>query len=108
MYATTARSDLIEFCPPQPWGYLAVKREYRESGVCPDYGQPLLKPIAAGEGDRVELSAAGIAVNGRAIANTAPRVLDSMKRPLEHYRVRHVCRPARRGLGRVVLELQEL
>jgi conjugative transfer signal peptidase TraF len=85
LYATAARSDLIEFCPPQPWGYIALKREYREPGVCPDYGSPLLKPIAASEGDSVELSAAGIAVNGHAIANTAPRVLDSMNRPLEHY-----------------------
>jgi conjugative transfer signal peptidase TraF len=85
LYATAARSDLIEFCPPQPWGYIALKRQYREPGVCPDYGSPLLKPIAASEGDRVELSAAGIGVNGRAIANTAPRVLDSMNRPLDHY-----------------------
>jgi conjugative transfer signal peptidase TraF len=73
------------FCPPQPWEYIAVKRQYQESGVCPDYGSPLLKPIAAREGDRVELSAAGIAVNGHAIANTAPRLRDSMNRPLDHY-----------------------
>jgi len=85
LYASAARSDLIEFCPPEPWGYIALKRQYREPGVCPDYGSPLLKPIAASEGDRVELSAAGIGVNGRAIANTAPRVLDSMNRPLDHY-----------------------
>ena len=85
LYATAARSDLIEFCPPEPWGYIALKRQYREPGVCPDYGSPLLKPIAASEGDRVELSAAGIAVNGRLLPNTAPRVLDSMNRPLDHY-----------------------
>jgi conjugative transfer signal peptidase TraF len=63
----------------------AEKRQYREPGVCADYGSPLLKPIAASEGDRVELSSAGIVVNGRPLPNTAPRVPDSMGRPLEHY-----------------------
>jgi conjugative transfer signal peptidase TraF len=45
----------------------------------------LLKPIAASEGDRVEASNAGISVNGRLLPNTAPRVRDSMGRPLDHY-----------------------
>jgi conjugative transfer signal peptidase TraF len=85
LYATAVRSDLIEFCPPQPWGYIAVKRQYREPGVCPDYGSPVLKPIAASEGDRIDLSAVGIAVNGGLLPNTAPRVLDSMGRRLDHY-----------------------
>jgi conjugative transfer signal peptidase TraF len=85
LYATVARSDLVEFCPPQPWGYNALKREYRESGLCADYGEPLLKPIAAREGDKVEVSAAGIAVNGKLLDNTAPRVKDSKGRLMEHY-----------------------
>jgi conjugative transfer signal peptidase TraF len=83
--AVDAPTGLVEFCPPQPWGYIALKRQYRESGVCADYGSPLLKPIAASEGDRVEVSPAGIAVNGRLLPNTAPRPVDSMGRPLDHY-----------------------
>jgi len=77
--------DLVEFCPPQPWGYNALKRGYRDPGICADYGNPLMKPIAARAGDQVELTEAGIAVNGRLLPRTRPRVLDSRGRPMDHY-----------------------
>ena len=44
-----------------------------------------LQPIAARPGDSVELSATGMAVNGRLLSNTAPLVKDSAGRPLTHW-----------------------
>ena len=64
---------------------LSVVRGYRSRGNCPDGGEPLAKPIAARVGDTVELSATGMAVNGRLLPNTAPLVSDTAGRPLSHW-----------------------
>lgn len=87
------RGTLVEFCPPQTAGYLALRRGYRDSGLCADYGQPLLKPIAALPGDWVFLGPNGLRVANDEFAlgfltpiyNTAPLEKDSQGRPLEHY-----------------------
>ena len=75
-------ANLVEFCPPEPFAQLAIERGYRDAGNCPDGGAPLLKPVVARAGDLVELSAEGIAVNGRRLRNTAPLKKDTKGRPL--------------------------
>jgi len=79
-------ANLVEFCPPEPFGTLSVERGYRAlSNACPDGGQALLKPVIAREGDLVEVSAAGIHVNGFLIENTQSQLEDSQNRPLPRW-----------------------
>lgn len=73
-------AELAEFCPPEPYASLATRRGYRTDGVCRDGATPLLKPIVAREGDWVEISDAGIRVNGRHLPNSAPRLTDTSGR----------------------------
>jgi conjugative transfer signal peptidase TraF len=72
---------IVEFCPQ---GMSAEESaRYRGFGLaCPDLAIPLLKPVAAIAGDEVEFSARGIRVNGRSLANTAPRRTDGKGRAI--------------------------
>ena len=80
-----SKATLVVFCPEAPFANLSASRGYRSRGTCPDGAEPLAKPIAALPGDTVELSAHGIAVNGRLLPNTAPLAGDSAGRPLSHW-----------------------
>jgi conjugative transfer signal peptidase TraF len=82
-------SDLVEFCPPEPFATLSRARQYRPTGTCPDGHAPMLKSVIARPGDHVEAGAAGIAVNGRMLPNTAAVPRDSGGRPLAPYRPGH-------------------
>jgi conjugative transfer signal peptidase TraF len=84
LYLVTAHSDanLIEFCPTGQFAQLAVARGYRDAGSCSDGGAPLLKPVIARSGDIVEVSVAGLAVNGHLLPNTAAMERDTNNRPL--------------------------
>ncbi len=82
MTSSEPDSDLVEFCPAEPFASLALSRGYRDQGVCSDGGAPLLKPVVARAGDLVQVSGAGIAVNGRLLPNTAPLRADTKGRPL--------------------------
>jgi conjugative transfer signal peptidase TraF len=87
LYVTTSsdsRGTLVVFCPAEPFARLSIERGYRSRGNCPDSGEPLAKPTVARPGDLVELSATGLAVNGRLLPNTAPLEKDSAGRPLSH------------------------
>ena len=77
------RAPLIEFCPLDPYGRFAAGRGYRSIGNCPDGAGPLMKPVVASEGDIVDVSNRGIAVNGVLISNTAPKTKDSQGRPMK-------------------------
>jgi conjugative transfer signal peptidase TraF len=81
------RAEFVEFCPPQPFGTLSVERGYRMRSRegCPDGGIPLLKPVVAKTGDVVQVSPAGILVNGVRVANTARRLKDSLGRQLNSW-----------------------
>lgn len=76
------RARLVEFCPSGLFAVLSASRGYRLAGICPDGAAPLLKPVAATEGDIVELSAGGLRVNGRLLPNTAPLSADTAGHPL--------------------------
>ncbi len=83
--STESSASLVVFCPAEPFAKLSVERGYRSRGNCPDGAEPLAKPIVARPGDTVELSAKGMAVNGRLLPNTAPLVTDTAGRPLPHW-----------------------
>jgi conjugative transfer signal peptidase TraF len=79
------RATYAEFCPPELIAPLSVERGYREAGganACADGAHPLIKPVAAVQGDVVEVRADGVVVNGVPIANSAPRLKDSHGRTL--------------------------
>jgi conjugative transfer signal peptidase TraF len=78
------RGQIVTVCPPDtPAIREAARRGYIPAGTCPGGYEPLVKPVAAVTGDRVTVSAAGVAVNGAPIASTAQRTEDSAGRPLE-------------------------
>ena len=85
LYITTADggASLVEFCPAEPFATLAIERGYRDAGTCGDGAAPLLKPIVARSGDKVDMSARGISVNGTLLPNTAPLSKDAKGRPLD-------------------------
>src|SRR5205807_2595642 len=83
--SSASSASLVVFCPADPFARLSVERGYRSRGNCPDGAEPLAKPIVACPGDVVEMSARGMAVNGRLLANTGPLVTDSAGRPLPHW-----------------------
>jgi conjugative transfer signal peptidase TraF len=77
------RASLVEFCPAEPFASFSRDRRYRVAGLsCPDGAVPLLKPLIARAGDLVEVSPAGIAVNGRLLPNTSALERDAAGRPL--------------------------
>ena len=84
LYVTTQdpRSSLVEFCLDEPAASFGIRRGYRTSGSCPDGATPLLKPVVAVAGDVVEVSGAGLAVNGRLLPNTKHQAMDSHGRPM--------------------------
>ena len=86
LYVVTADQNaaLVEFCPPELFGFESVRRGYRRRKplTCADGGEPLLKPVVAHAGDIVGVSAEGLTVNGRPLVNTAARSHDTLGRPL--------------------------
>jgi conjugative transfer signal peptidase TraF len=84
LYAVTKDhfGGLIEFCPEGNAAEESKIRGYRNSGSCPDGGEPLIKPVIAREGDVVQFSERGISTNGKLFKNTAPLALDGLGRPL--------------------------
>lgn len=85
LYARTdnASASLVEFCPAEPFASISRERGYRIPGFsCLDRAVPLLKPVVARTGDVVDVSPAGIAVNGHMLPNTSPLKTDAASRPL--------------------------
>jgi conjugative transfer signal peptidase TraF len=66
-----ARGDIVAFCPPDSEPFREARRRgYLGGGECPGDYEPLLKPVVAIAGDRVEIGPHGIAVNGVLLANS--------------------------------------
>lgn len=76
------RGEIVTVCLPDAPSQLARQRGYVARGSCPDGAEPLVKPVAAVAGDVVTVQPGGIAVNGRAIPNTAALSRDEAGRPL--------------------------
>jgi conjugative transfer signal peptidase TraF len=65
------RGEIVSLCPPPTPLFLDARaRGYLENGECPGGLAPVLKPIAAIEGDFVELKAEGAYVNGAVMPNS--------------------------------------
>lgn len=80
-----AKGSLVIFCPVDNAAFsLARERGYIGAGFCPgNYGY-MIKKILAAENDRVEISTAGVWVNGALLSNSRPMVSDSEGQPLPH------------------------
>lgn len=87
-----ARGDLVLVCPPDtPFFRGARANGYLFRGRCPGGYVPLMKPVAAVEGDTVDVTPAGIRVNGVALANTRAYSADAHGNRLPHPQTgRHV------------------
>ena len=102
------RANLVEFCPPEPFASFSKGRGYRPSGSCPDAAEPLMKPVVAAEGDIVEVSASGVAVNGRLLPNSSPRPVDTRNRPLASLALWEIPCRRRHRLGRFFFQPAKL
>lgn len=82
--APLRHGQIVTVCPPDtPAIREAARRGYIPAGNCPGNYEPLVKPVVAIAGDRVTLSAGGVAVNDELLASTARLAEDSAGRPLE-------------------------
>ena len=81
--APLRRGEIVVVCLPETaLTRVGAARGYLPSGSCPGGSEPLVKPIAATAGDVVAVSAAGVAVNGQPVHDTAQLAADSAGRPL--------------------------
>jgi len=77
------RGDAVLVClPDTPATRLGQTRGYIATGTCPTGLETVLKPVAAGPGDEVDVSPDGMTVNGLPIRNSAQLAQDSRGRPL--------------------------
>jgi conjugative transfer signal peptidase TraF len=82
--ARVERGEIVSVCPPDGAAIReAARRGYFPAGPCPGGYEPLVKPVAAIAGDLVAITAAGVAVNGELVADTASLEVDSAGRPLQ-------------------------
>lgn len=51
-------------CLPEGLGSKGMTLGYLQRGDCPGGAEPVLKPVAAAAGDTVDVTAAGVSVNG--------------------------------------------
>ena len=75
------RGVLVHVCLPENIARYALEREYLSAGLCPGLSQEIVKPVAAIAGDAVEISAAGVMVNGVPVPGTPVYSTDSRGRP---------------------------
>ena len=62
--AAPHRGMLAVACLPERLGAEAMALGYLQHGDCPGGAEPVLKPVAAAAGDTVDVTAAGVLVNG--------------------------------------------
>ena len=80
-----AKGALVIFCPTDNAAFRAAReRGYIGAGFCPDGYGYMIKKILAAENDRVEITTAGVSVNGMLLPNSTPMNSDSEGKPLPH------------------------
>ena len=89
------RGSVVLVCPPNgPVFQGAMHAQYIAPGSCEGGFAPLLKPVAAMAGDRVEVSDVGIRVNGSLIVNSGLKRVDGAGRLLPRHQIgSHVVKP---------------
>ncbi|BAP89084.1 putative Type IV secretory pathway, protease TraF [Burkholderiales bacterium GJ-E10] len=81
--AAAPRGALVVVCPP-----VGPQRfRFLHAGGCPSGAMPFLKTVAAVAGDRVQVSDAGVRVNGRMLPDSAPIVRSDLPRLREAVRL---------------------
>ena len=79
--------SIVTVCLPEtPTVRLGFERGYIHAGSCPDGLEPLVKPIAALQGDVVTVRPTGILVNGSLVSGTVQLARDSGGRILSPVR----------------------
>lgn len=74
-------APFVFFCPDVRWPAMKDQPNFRNPmRTCPDGFAPLIKPVVAWPGDTVEVSAAGIFVDGQPLPHTATMDRDSSGR----------------------------
>jgi conjugative transfer signal peptidase TraF len=85
--APIAKGALVIFCPTDTATFHQAKeRGYINAGFCPGGTGYIIKKILAAANDRVEMSAAGVAVNGVLLPNSKPMNTDLEGRALSPVR----------------------
>lgn len=78
--------DLVFVCPPDtPMFKMALERGYLPRGLCPSGTGPLIKTIAATEGQMVEIGIGigdGVSIDGEPVPNSTIKILDAEGRAL--------------------------
>lgn len=82
--------DLIAFCLPPQWATFGQERGYipqmpQWARECPSGEQALLKPVAAGSKDVVELMPEIVSINGIPMPDSATQPRDTEGRDLPHF-----------------------
>ena len=99
----------VFFCPDVRWPGMQGEPNYRKPmRTCPDGFAPLIKPVVAWPGDTVEMSSHGISVNGQLLGNTLTIDHDSAGHRIRSYQIRDLPSSAGSGLGRKLLQSEEL
>ena len=81
------RGSIVTACLPEtPVVRLGFERGYIHAGSCPDGLEPVVKPIAALQGDAITVRPTGILVNGSPVSGTAQLARDSGGRVLSPMR----------------------
>ena len=73
--------DTVLVCPV----LTEAQRVYLKPGSCANGLEPMLKPIAAIAGDRVETEPTGVTINGHSLPNTAPLTRNGRGDPIQAY-----------------------
>lgn len=76
------RGTIVAICPSRAALAIAIPRGYLMPGHCPGNVEPLLKHVVAVAGDRVQVSDAGIIVNGDPLPNSIRLKKDCQGRAL--------------------------
>jgi conjugative transfer signal peptidase TraF len=80
------KGQYVLFCPPLVASIAEAKRRgYLGAGFCPGDYSYMMKKILATDGDAVEITDAGVSVNGALLSLSAPRTLDRAGRPLQRF-----------------------
>ena len=78
------RGTTVLVCLPPSLSALARARDYITAGSCPDGNAPIGKVVAAMVSDTVDVTDAGLTVNGQRLPNTRPLFSDHHGRALPH------------------------
>lgn len=75
----------VSVCLPSEIARFGVERSYLGAGSCPNGTEPVLKVVTAVAGDVVEVTTAGVGINGELLVHSRPLECDRGGRELAAY-----------------------